>query len=55
MKDEAVVVEAVRTPIGKYGGILGSVRPDDMGALVLKAALVRSKVDPALVDDVYFG
>ena len=55
MKDEAVVVEAVRTPIGKYGGILRSVRPDDLGALVLKAALARSNVDPSSVDDVYFG
>ena len=55
MKDEAVVIEAVRTPIGKYGGILRSVRPDDLGAVVLSAALNRSKVDPASVDDVYFG
>ena len=55
MKDEAVVVEAVRTPIGKYGGILRSVRPDDLGALVLKAVLERSGVDPASIDDIYFG
>ncbi|HUK79946.1 MAG TPA: thiolase family protein, partial [Nitrososphaerales archaeon] len=55
MKDVAVVVEAVRTPIGKYGGVLKSVRPDDLGALVLKEALRRSNVDPASVDDVYFG
>jgi len=55
MKDEAVVVEAVRTPIGKYGGVLKSVRPDDLGALVLKEVLQRSKIDPTSVDDVYFG
>jgi len=55
VKDEAVVVEAVRTPIGKYGGILKSVRPDDLGAHVLRAALGRSNIDPASVDDVYFG
>ena len=55
VKDAAVVVEAVRTPIGKYGGILKSVRPDDLGALVLREVLKRSKVDPASVDDVYFG
>jgi len=55
VKDEAVVVGAVRTPIGKYGGMLKSVRPDDLGALVLRAALERSKVSPASVDDVYFG
>jgi len=55
MKDEAVVVDAVRTPIGKYGGVLRSVRPDDLGALVLRAVLERSGVDPASIDDVYFG
>jgi 3-oxoadipyl-CoA thiolase len=55
VKDEAVVVDAVRTPIGKYGGILRSVRPDDLGALVLRTALNRSGVDPASVDDIYFG
>jgi acetyl-CoA C-acetyltransferase/3-oxo-5,6-didehydrosuberyl-CoA/3-oxoadipyl-CoA thiolase len=55
MKDEAVVVEAIRTPIGKYGGILKSVRPDDLGALVLKAVLGRSGVNPASIEDVYFG
>ena len=52
---DAVVVDAVRTPIGRYGGILKSVRPDDLGALVMKAALARSRVEPSAVDDVYFG
>ena len=52
---EAVIVDAVRTPIGKYGGILRAVRPDDLGALVMKSVLARSKVDPSTVDDVYFG
>jgi 3-oxoadipyl-CoA thiolase len=55
MKEEVVVIDAVRTPIGKYGGILRSVRPDDLGALVLKTTLRRSGVDPGSVDDVYFG
>ena len=56
MKGETVVVvDALRTPIGKYAGILRSVRPDDLGALVLKRALARSRVDPQAVDDVYFG
>ncbi|HZW84489.1 MAG TPA: thiolase family protein [Nitrososphaerales archaeon] len=50
-----VVVEAVRTPIGKYGGILRSVRPDDLGAIVIREALVRSGVETKSVDDVYFG
>ena len=52
---EALVVEAVRTPIGKYAGILKSVRPDDLGALVMKEVLSRSGTDPASLDDVYFG
>ena len=56
MKGETVVVvDALRTPIGKYAGILRSVRPADLGALVLKRALARSRVDPQAVDDVYFG
>ena len=49
------MVAAARTPIGKYGGILRSVRPDDLGALAIKSAVERSKVDRASVDDVYFG
>jgi 3-oxoadipyl-CoA thiolase len=55
VEDEVLVVDAVRTPIGKYGGILKSIRPDDLGALVLKAVLSRSGVHPASVDDVYLG
>ena len=55
MKDEAVVVEAMRTPMGKYGGILKSVRPDDLGAVVLRAVLGRSGIAPASIDDIYFG
>ncbi|MDG6982181.1 MAG: thiolase family protein [Nitrososphaerota archaeon] len=54
MKD-VVVVEALRTPVGRYAGALKSVRPDDLGALVMKRALERSRVEPAMVDDVYFG
>jgi 3-oxoadipyl-CoA thiolase len=50
-----VVVEAVRTPIGKYGGILRSVRPDDLGAVVLRESIRRSGVEPATIDDVYLG
>ena len=53
--ETVVVVDALRTPIGKYAGILRSVRPDDLGALVLKRVLARSRVDPQAVDDVYFG
>jgi 3-oxoadipyl-CoA thiolase len=50
-----VVVDAVRTPIGKYAGVLKSVRPDDLGALVLRNVLDRTKVEAGTVDDVYFG
>ncbi|MGB8520384.1 MAG: thiolase family protein, partial [Candidatus Tumulicola sp.] len=49
------VVEAVRTPIGRYGGALASVRPDDLAARVLRAAIDRAGVPPECVDDVYFG
>lgn len=52
---EAVIVEAVRTPIGRHGGILKDVRPDDLAALVICEVLKRAKVDPALVEEVYFG
>jgi len=52
---DVVVVGAARTPIGKYAGVLRSVRPDDLGALVMKELLSRTKVDPSSLDDVYFG
>ncbi len=45
----------MRTPIGKYGGILKSVRPDDLGALVLRSLVKRKRIDPTAIDDVYFG
>jgi len=52
---EVVIVDAVRTPIGALGGALARVRPDDLAALVLKAILERSGLDPALVEEVYLG
>ena len=52
---EAWIVEAVRTPIGRYGGALATVRPDDLAALVLRAVVDRAGVDPALVEDVILG
>jgi 3-oxoadipyl-CoA thiolase len=52
---EAWIVEAVRTPIGRYGGALASVRPDDLAALVVRAVVDRSGVDPALIEDVILG
>jgi 3-oxoadipyl-CoA thiolase len=51
----AVILSAVRTPIGRYGGALAGVRPDDLAAVALGAAVERAGVDPADVDDVYLG
>ncbi|MGW0734997.1 thiolase family protein [Streptomyces sp. NPDC002851] len=53
---DVYVVDAVRTPIGKFGGALASVRPDDLAAHVVRALADRSPdLDPARIDDVYFG
>ena len=51
----AVVVSAVRTPIGRYGGALSGVRPDDLAGVAIAAAVERAGVDGAAIDDVYFG
>jgi acetyl-CoA acyltransferase len=53
--NEAWIVDAVRTPIGKHGGSLSTVRPDDLGAVVLEALMERTGVPPSEVEDVYFG
>ena len=52
---DPVIVDGVRTPIGRYGGALASVRPDDLAALVLRALLDRVGLDPADLEDVYLG
>ena len=52
---EAWIVSAVRTPVGRYGGALAAVRPDDMAATVLRAVVERAALDPALVEDVILG
>src|SRR5690242_1212514 len=52
---EAWIVEAVRTPIGRYGGALAAVRPDDLAALAIRAVVDRSGIDPALIEDVILG
>ena len=52
---EAWIVEAVRTPVGRYGGALASIRPDDLAALAIRAVVERSGIDPALVEDVILG
>src|SRR5919112_776123 len=53
--DDVVIVEAVRTPIGRRNGSLKDVRPDELMAHVLSEVMRRAGVDPALVDDVILG
>ena len=55
MHKEVVIIDAVRSPIGRHSGGLSSVRPDDLLAEVLKSLMERTGVDPALVEDVYAG
>jgi 3-oxoadipyl-CoA thiolase len=55
MLEEAVIISAVRTPIGRYGGALATVRPDDLGAIAIAEAVRRTGVDPNQIEDVYFG
>ena len=52
---EVVIVDAIRTPIGALGGILSSVRPDDMAAHVIKAILERNQIDSAFIEEVFMG
>jgi len=52
---EALIVAAARTPIGRYGGALRRVRPDDMSGIVLRALAERAAVDPADIEDVVWG
>jgi acetyl-CoA acetyltransferase family protein len=53
---DAFIVDAVRTPIGRHGGALSGVRPDDLAAHALRSLMARNtSVDPALVEEVYFG
>jgi acetyl-CoA C-acetyltransferase len=51
----AYVLDAVRTPFGRYGGALAGVRPDDLGAHVVKQVVERNALDPERIDDVLFG
>ncbi|WP_405218924.1 thiolase family protein [Agrococcus sp. Ld7] len=52
---EALLVGGARTPVGRYGGALASVRPDDLAALVIGEAVRRAGIDPATIDEVIFG
>ena len=52
---DAVIVDAVRTPVGRYGGALKDVRPDDLAALCIGALVERNHLDPATIEDVILG
>ena len=54
-RSNAVIVGALRTPVGRYGGVLRDMRPDDLGASVIRALVGKSGIDPASVDDVIWG
>jgi 3-oxoadipyl-CoA thiolase len=51
----AVIVDALRTPVGRYGGVLSTVRPDDLAAHVIEAAVERGSLPVDSIDDVFFG
>ena len=51
----AAIITAVRTPVGRYGGSLAAVRPDDLAALVIRQIIERSGIDAETIEDVYFG
>jgi len=53
--ERAVIVDALRTPIGRYAGALKEMRPDDLAALVVTQSVKRNQLDPATIEDVYFG
>ena len=52
---DVVIVDALRTPIGRANGALATVRPDDLAAFVIRALVERTKLDPATIDDVFWG
>ena len=52
---EVYIIEPLRTPVGKYGGALSSIRPDDLGSHVIKAVVNATGIDPEAIDDVIFG
>src|SRR5256714_10172965 len=51
----AVILSAVRTPVGRYGGELAGIRPDDLAATAIAAAVERAAVPPDAIEDVYLG
>src|SRR5713226_5791769 len=52
---DALIIDAVRTPVGRYGGVLREVRPDDLAAHVIRELIRRTRIDPNLIEDVIFG
>jgi acetyl-CoA C-acetyltransferase len=52
---DVVIIDAVRTPIGRHAGALSDVRPDDLAALVIREVINRTGIDPALVEEVFLG
>ena len=55
MSRRVAIVSAVRTPIGRYGGGLSSIRPDDLAAIAIKDAVEKAGIDASAIDDVYLG
>ncbi|MDA0803116.1 MAG: thiolase family protein [Planctomycetota bacterium] len=55
MPRRVCVVAALRTPVGRHGGSLSTIRPDDLAAHVIRAVVDRTGIDPAIIDDVYLG
>jgi 3-oxoadipyl-CoA thiolase len=53
--EQALIIDAVRTPMGRYGGVLAGIRPDDLAAHVVAAVVERNGLDPAEIADVYMG
>jgi 3-oxoadipyl-CoA thiolase len=53
--NRAVVISAVRTPVGRYGGVLSGERPDDLAALAIAAAVQRAGIEAGEIEDVFFG
>jgi acetyl-CoA acetyltransferase len=51
-RSEAFIIDAARTPVGKYGGVLRDIRPDDLSAVVIRALLSRTSVFPFSIEDV---
>lgn len=52
---DALIIDAVRTPVGRYGGVLREVRPDDLAAHVIRELIRRTRIDPNAIEDVIFG